>query len=325
MRADCLRSLHPNWNWSMIDTDLVFQNTGRIWRSMAFRCKCGLAVDRINSFVSREIANTAFDIVWIDKGVFLRHDLLVSIRKKSNLVVHYTPDTAFCMNQSRYFRRSIGLYDLLVTTKSFEMESYRRLVDPNRVFLTTQAFDPSVHYPRMEETAKRRDVVFVGLAEASRERCISMLLKRGIPVRLAGWGWDRFVNHWKGKGPLVFEGRTVFGDRYAQLLSSSWIGLGLVSKRFPELHTTRTFEIPACGTILASERNSEVAGFFEPTEALLFDDYYEMMDRVEGLLSGSDITALTSMAQSGRKRVITDKRDYSSILSDILSYLNLSR
>ena len=40
-----------------------------------------------------------------------------------------------------------------------------------------------------------------------------------------------------------------------------WPG-GLLAKWVPELHTTRTFEIPACGTALVTERNSETALVF---------------------------------------------------------------
>lgn len=36
---------------------------------------------------------------------------------------------------------------------------------------------------------------------------------------------------------------------------------GALSRRFPERHTTRTFEIPACGTVLITEWNEEISVF----------------------------------------------------------------
>ena len=64
-----------------------------------------------------------------------------------------------------------------------------------------------------------------------------------------------------------FLARVVF-DRVAERLragelGANAVGLGLLSKRFPERHTTRTFEIPACGALLATERTADTTRFFD--------------------------------------------------------------
>jgi spore maturation protein CgeB len=162
------------------------------------------------------------------------------------------------------------------------------------------------------------DTVFVGLAEPDRETCVATLLGNDIPVRLAGRGWQRFLQRWKKSSNLQFEGEDAFGDDYARLLSESWVGLGLLSKRFPELHTTRTFEIPACGAVLATERNRETEQFFNPDEALFFSGYENLAEKLSKLFAQGTGT-LEAMANAGRKRVARDARDYSSILLHILA------
>jgi hypothetical protein len=161
--------------------------------------------------------------------------------------------------------------------------------------------------------------VFVGLAEPDRERCISVLLSRGIPVRLAGFGWDALVRRYRNDSNLMFEGKAAFADDYASLLSQAWIGLGLLSKRFPELHTTRTFEIPACGAVLATEKNEDTMRFFSPDEALFFDDFENLADRITDLFRAGREQELAGMAERGMKRVIQDGRNYETILAAVLA------
>ena len=319
LRADCLRTLTSTWTWDWIDTNGPMQQSAHLWRSMAFRLKIGPVLERINALVSGQVRDENYDLVWVDKGVFLRLDTLRHVRKQATRLVHFTPDTAFHANKSRHHRATMGLYDLLVTTKSFEVESYRRYVDGDKILLTTQGYDSALHFPRVEDSQRRRETVFIGLAEPDREHCIAQLLQMEIPVRLAGYGWRRFLRRFERSPYLTFEGKTIHGEAYADLLSRAWVGLGLLSKRFPEQHTTRTFEIPACGAILASEQTRETARFFETTEALFFRDYVELACKVKDLFGTGGIESLATMAHAGRQRVLADGRDYNHILSAILS------
>jgi hypothetical protein len=212
---------------------------------------------------------------------------------------------------------------MLVTTKSFELADYKERLTSDKVLLTTQGYDPRVHYPRNGNDVRQKEVAFVGLAEPDRERCVTTLLEHGITVRLAGHGWDRFARRWNGDNHLKFEGAGVFGDAYAKILSEAWVGLGLLTKRFPELHTTRTFEIPACGAILATERTSETESFYSDREAIFFNDFEDLATRIAAVFNSSP-ELLETMGAAGIHRVNADKRGYNSILSAILSDPRLS-
>jgi spore maturation protein CgeB len=211
------------------------------------------------------------------------------------------------------------MFDLLVTTKSFEVDTYKKRGAGGTVCLTTQGFDPEVHYPRNVNARRAYEVAFVGLAEPSREKVITHLLNSEIHVRLAGAGWSSFARRRMDDPYFHFEGDAAFGNSYAKFLSGCWITLGLLSKRFPELHTTRTFEIPACGSVLATERNRETEEFFSDSEALFFDDTSELSELIHRLFDSQHDAELSLIAKCGRQRVLNDQRDYPSILLRILS------
>lgn len=319
MRAETLRKLNHAVSWDWIDTDETFRIANRFWKTAAFRLKAGPLVKQINRKVLEQTAGKQYDLIWVDKGVYFWRATLVHLRKCAKRLVHFTPDTAFYANRSRHFMASAKLYDLLVTTKSFEMENYRGIVDSERVMLVTQAYDVDLHRPPGNFTDRKPVAVFIGLCEPDRERCVEALLGANVAVRVGGVGWRNFFRQHAGHSKLHFLGTEVFGEQYAFEYASASVGLGLLSKRFPELHTTRTFEIPACGTMLATERTADTIKFFNEDEVLFYDNYQELAGLLADLLKQPD--KIKEIANKGYRRVLEGGYDYASILSGVLQRL----
>ncbi len=321
LRADTLPRITNSLTWKQIDTDARFRACAKWTRSLAFRFRVGPAVAALNQQVLSELGDDRFEIAWIDKGVCLRPETVREIRRLSRRMVYYTPDTSFAGNRSRFFESTADLYDIVVTTKSFEIDEYRRLIPDERIMLVTQTFDDNAHRPTCEFADKRKEAVLIGLCEPDRERCVAELLSQGIHVRIGGRGWERFLfRHRKDPG-LKFEGTEVFGDRYIDALAGASVGLGLLTKRFPELHTTRTFEIPACGTALATERNSETSGVFRDDEAIFFENYEDLGHRLAELLN--DAQRLRMISEAGSLRVHAGEFSNLQVIRKILRRLNL--
>ena len=258
LRGQTLQQLLPDAEWQSIDTDSVFRSQPRWARSLAFRLRVGPAVTAVNRLIREAVRVTSdFDIIWIDKAVYIWPQTIDFLRQRTRTLLHYTPDAAFLQNQSRFFESALPFFDRVVTTKTFELEEYKRRVPAEQVTLVTQSFDDEQHRPTIQFGEKRQEAVLIGLCEPDRERCVGTLLKHQIAVAVGGQGWERFRRQNEDNPNFRFLGARVFGAEYTSAISGALVGLGLVTKRFPELHTTRTFEIPACGTALATERNSE--------------------------------------------------------------------
>ena len=320
MRADTINRLLQPKVFDIVDTNIPFFETPHLWRTFGFRFKKGPLIEKINSFILLKLNHSTtilnYDLIWVDKGIFLNRKVVDLLKEKSNKLVHFTPDMAFYENKSTLFNESISLYDFLITTKSEEREFYLKRIGANKLIITTQGFDSSIHCKVTKFKDKKDALSFVGLCESHREQVIQKLIERGIKVLLAGKGWKNFVRRNKRNPHLEYFGEGLFSNDYASFISSTKLGLGLMSKRFPELHTTRTFEIPACGTALLTERNLETTKFFADDEVIFYNDLDDMIDKINYFLEHP--RELESLSKKGKKKVITDKYDYESILGDIL-------
>jgi spore maturation protein CgeB len=320
MRGSILKEILQPEEFVVVNLDTPIFSTNRLFRSLGWRFNLGPLIAEVNKFVEESLRwHSNFDVIWVDKGIFLEEVILKKMQDKGSVLVHYTPDTAFLHNRSHIFNRSLKYYDFCITTKSFELDQYRAQ-GAQSVLFCTQGYDPRVHFPR-NSFSEKKGVVFIGLNEPSREEIIAELIESGVNVKLAGKKWNKFVRHFKNNKNLSFEGIEVLDHDYSRMISGSYIGLGLLSKRFPELHTTRTFEIPACGTLLASEKNKEIESWFTEDEVLYFSNKRDLAEKVLFYLAHPDI--IEHKIDRAKLKLINLKVDYYSVLEELVLQMGL--
>jgi hypothetical protein len=317
MRGEKLKSILSGWQFDVIDTDIPFTQQPKVFRSLGFRFKQGPVIKAINDFILRNLPSEHYDLVWIDKAVFITKDTTSVIRATSSKLVHYTPDTAFYGNRSKMFYESMNYYDHLITTKTFEWPNYSARVPASKIILITQGFDSDIHKPLVNFENKKNRVAFVGLCEKSREEIVQRLIDNKIHVVLAGNKWENFIKKNINNPFLDFKGRSLWNEDYSSLISTSYFSLGLLSKRFPELHTTRSFEIPACGTALLTEKNDETSSFFSDEEVIFYKDPHEMVKKIKYYQDHVD--ELKKLTDNGLMKVNQAGFDYNSILRKVIS------
>lgn len=301
---------------------VVYKKGGsRITRSLRGRTAMGKAIRSLNADLLAFARESQYDIVWIEKGVWIYPETVEGLRNlRGTIVVHYTPDFAIMFNRTRHFIRSLPKYDVAITTKRYEIEKYREY-GARRVVFIGQAFDPSIHKPYVltpeEQNIYGSDVCFVG-------RCEKHYLKMARTAARATDGLAIWAGQWKQKilaRPWLkkaYRGDNVWGSDYGKALSGAKIGLGFLSKLFPETATTRSIEIPACGTLLLAERTDEHLELFEEgKEAEFFDGKTELCEKIEYYLQHSD--ERERIAAAGRKRCQTSNYSNQGRLSSILN------
>jgi hypothetical protein len=88
-------------------------------------------------------------------------------------------------------------------------------------------------------------------------------------------------------------------------IAAARAGLCFLSRLNRDSYTRRCFEIPACGTVLVSERTDDLAALFrDGDEAVLFSTREELVKKVRWL--AADAGAARRIAAAGRERVHRD-------------------
>lgn len=321
MRYNVINSLSDS-EAQLIDTSQSINRVNKLFNSIGWRFNLGPLIWKVNKSITQFLLKDKndFDVIWIDKGVFIYSSVLLKLKSRTKLLVHYTPDTAFLGNYSRYFVSSMHLYDFLITTKSFELEFYLKYVEKSKIILIPQGYDPKVHYPRCDFSQKNNSITFIGLHEPYREEVLISLLESGFYIVLGGVGWRNFLKKYSSRiNQITFLGDKVVNDQYAAAISTSKFALGLLSKKFPELHTTRTFEIPACGTCLITEENEEINSFFSVEECVKFRSTEDLIQRLNYIKTHPDL--LESITLNGYHRNKKESRDYPSQISNVFQMI----
>jgi spore maturation protein CgeB len=310
-----LRGVHTSKAWKRASWGM---------RQLQRRTHRGSILEEINSTILTAARQFKPAVVWADKQEFLRAETVEELRKLGARTVHFTPDPYFSLGwkRTRLMDETMRTFDALVYCKSYEREQYEGIGKPT-VYMPLGYCD-EVHRPLTSEDACWRCAVgFLGGWEPRRERILHTVIAAGIDLKIWGGYWeflrdgkwtprrhiilhqlagrDRFRFHRDELLSRAHQGGEVYADDYARALTGSRIGLGFVRKVCPDQHTTRTFEIPACGSLLLADRTEEHQEFFEEgKEAEFFASCDELLDKLKFYCSNEP--ARKRVADGGYRR-----------------------
>lgn len=259
----------------------------------------------LNNEILSIINHQLFDIIWIDKGIYIPELIFIQIKKlqKNAIIVGYSPDNmAEHHNQTQCFLDSIKYYDYYITTKSYIVD-YLKLLGCKNVMFINNAFESTFHHPYIitDEDKKRLggSVGFIGKWEKERYESILYLAKHGVAVRV--WGGGKWLKY-RGVHPnLLIEDKGLFSSDYNKALSAFDISLCFLRKINFDQQTTRTMEIPACGSLLMAERTPEHEVLFKDNEeAVFFSDNKELLSKCQYYLQHP--LDLKKISSAGHKR-----------------------
>jgi spore maturation protein CgeB len=293
-------------------------------RQLQRRIHRGPIVEKINSTILSAARQFKPAVVWADKQDCLRAETIEELRGLGAKTVHFTPDPYFSLDwkRTRLMDEAMRTFDALVYCKSYEREQYEAIGKPT-VYMPLGYCD-EVHRPLASEDARWRCAIgFLGGWEPRRESLLHAVAAAGFDLKIWGKYWeflrdgkwsprrhmilhqlagkDRFQFHRDELLSRAHQGGEVYEDDYARALTGSRIGLGFVRKVCPDQHTTRTFEIPACGSLLLADRTQEHQQFFEEgKEAEFFSSCAELLDKLKFYCSNE--AARKGVANRGYRR-----------------------
>ena len=192
-----------------------------------------------------------------------------------------------------------------------------------RVRVLMMYYIPWLHYPcslsAQEQRAWGSDVVYAGHMEPDlRVECLTRVARAGLKCRIFGGEAE-----WRSALPRdVYQTvRPIFyarGADYRRALCAGKIGACFFSRWNRDQYTTRSWEIPACGVFLLSERTPAMQEFYcEGKEAEFFESPEEFIDKARFYLRNEAVRE--RIAAAGYARVKSSGND---IYSRMRQWLN---
>ena len=259
------------------------------------------------------------DLVLVVNGNLITGQALAEIKGASaaTLFHFYNEDIANRLNTMATLRKAVRRYDHFFTTKSFNIVNLS-LLGAKAVTYVPHGYRDNCHFPVSVKKKDRErygsDVVFVGTWERPRAQMLEQL--NGFNLRVWGNDWHRLR---PGSAlHLSVAGLAVYGGELARVFGASKISLSFLRKANRDRHTSRTFEIPACGGFQLSERTEEVLNFFEEGKEIeCFSSLDELKDKITYYLKHE--SQRLRIAAAGLDRVRRNRYRFTDRLETILS------
>ena len=269
-------------------------------------CGFGLLQRSVQRHIMAAISDRRYDIGWVDSGYLVGGPILRDLRNKCKQLVNYChddPPGGRDGNSWISYRTGVSQYDFVITVRECTRQNLIAW-GAKRVLREYMSYDDAQHVP-IEMTPNERaqwssEVLFIGTWMPERGPIIKKLLDRGVPLKIFGDRWDRCLDRSIRRN--IWMGRAVYGREYCLAVSGAKLCLGLLSKGNRDQHTTRSFEIPAIGSVLVAERTDEHMQIFrDGIDAALWADETECATKCLKLLSNEKHR--NEMALSGQQRV----------------------
>jgi hypothetical protein len=233
-------------------------------------------------------------------------------------MVNWATDDPFNpASSTRDLVESIALYDLYVCTKRAIMDDVRRAGCANVAYVRF-GYKPQVHFPEApanDDEARRfeSDVTFIGGGDDDRAPYFETIV-RAIPelrMHLYGGYWNRYPKlrpYWRGNAT---------GRDFRLAVGGAKIAVNLVRRANRDDHVMRTFEIPACGGFMLTERSATHDELFsEDKEAVFFNSPDEFVAKVRSYL-GRDEDRVR-IAAAGHRKITQGRHTYGDRLAEII-------
>jgi spore maturation protein CgeB len=259
-------------------------------------------------------------LVFFVKAYHVTPETLDRVRRIAPCYVYMNDDMFNPANQTPTFYDNLPLFDVILTTKSYNVREFHQAGAPRAVYIAN-AYDPRIHYPCQPSPAERAemggDVAFIGTFRPTRADDLNRIVALDdLKLNIWGGGWNKMTRidnfhrwrRWRTLRPAV-HARELWCGEMGKAIQSNKITLGLLYRENRDLQTSRSFEIPACGGFMLAERTEEHRMYFEEDrEAAYFGSFDELRDKLRFYAAHED--AREKIALAGYRRCLESPYRY---------------
>ena len=294
----------------------------RLWDKAQNRHVFGPMLNRINRDLLAAAAEFKPDILLCYRALTVYPETVRKIRNSGVRAVCYHNDNIFgpLAHKSywRHFRNAIPEYDAHFVFRASDIPHYLKH-GAKRAEMIRSYYLPWVHrkLPAEEINGFHCDIGFFGHCEPDRRVQEMTTLMQRVPakyhLRGAQWAENGEGRPWHG-----MELSQVQGEEYVKAINGASIALAFLSTYNEDTYTQRSFEIPACGAFMLSQRTDDLKTLYEEgKEADYFSSGEELADKAAYYLKNSD--ARRRIAEAGYVRATTSGYDIYSRMRELIS------
>lgn len=228
------------------------------------------------------------------------------------------PDTPHNLVTNRI--QCLSLFDRVIVYSSELVDVFKRMGARHAVPLGFAA-DPDLHQPYSGNDdlgIRHTDISFIGNWRPEREAFLEQLADFNLQI----WGSDYWYRHTRPGSPLrkLWAGRTAEGMEFARVVAASKISLNILGPISWPGPNMRTFELPACGAFVLSERQPGVTQYFKEGQSIAcYSSVEEAREKIKYYLR--EETARKEVAQAAYKTVIYGGNTYVDRAKTIIDWL----
>ncbi len=224
----------------------------------------------------------------------LAPSVVTRLRSSGARVAFWFPDHV--ANLARQYML-LAPYDALFFKEPWLTGRLRAMLDLP-VYYLPQACNPRWHRP-IAPAGTESCLVIAGTMYPSRVRLLDRLIAKGIPLRLYGAGFPRWIGETAARA--VHTGRIVTCEEKARVFRSAAGVLNTMHPAEVSGVNVRLFEAAGCGAAVLTEFRPTVPELFAVgKEILAFHDFDELIEQATRLLSEPDLTARLGDAAAQR-------------------------
>jgi spore maturation protein CgeB len=222
-------------------------------------------------------------------------------------------------NSTLYYHKIKNEFNLSIISNR---KYYDNLICSNQlnspVFYLEKGFDPRIHYPGKNKEYFN-EVLFIGTYEKERFEYMNYLAENGIQVHVYGNNWNV-----KAHSKLLHIHRhEILGDEFRKMIHQSKICLNFLRQINQDVITSRTFEIPATGGFMLSERTEFQKRYFkEDKETVFFSSKGELLRKARFYLNND--TEREIIRKNGIRVTITNNYSLVNRANELLDIISKS-
>lgn len=220
--------------------------------------------------VVHQVRRSRVELVIVFKGAFLGLKAVQCLKSAAGVpVVNVYPDSPYDRWTLRAnVVRVLSEFDRIYIWGKHLVPRLRKDGVPRATYLPF-GYDPDDYHPRSipwkTQCGKTHAVVFIGQRYPKREEWLSALADLDLGI----WGHGWLKSSLTAAPRACIHKERIHGPEVGAVYSRARVAINVLHDSNMPGHNMRTFEIPACGTVMVTEATDEIEGFFPVGRACL--------------------------------------------------------